>query len=56
MEAGAHVYVLTSASYSAQVYVHLRNITNAHDIAARRPFGARPNAPRWLQAGLKASF
>jgi Fe(3+) dicitrate transport protein len=56
MEAGAHVYLLTTARYSAQVYVHLRNITNTHDIAARRPFGARPNAPRWLQAGVKASF
>jgi hypothetical protein len=34
----------------------LRNLGNAADIAARRPFGARPIAPRWLQAGLKASF
>ena len=51
-EAGARVYLPAST----QVYLLVRNLGNAADIAARRPFGARPIAPRWLQAGLKASF
>jgi len=51
-EAGARVYLPASS----QLYVLWRNFTNQADIAARRPFGARPIAPRWLQAGLKASF
>jgi Fe(3+) dicitrate transport protein len=51
-EAGARVYLPASS----QLYVLWRNFTNQADIAARRPFGARPIAPRWLQVGLKASF
>ncbi|HEY0710275.1 MAG TPA: TonB-dependent receptor, partial [Polyangia bacterium] len=37
-------------------YLQLRNVFNATDIASRRPFGARPTAPRWLQLGIKAGF
>ena len=40
----------------AQVYVNVRNILGAEDIAARLPFGARPVAPRWVQVGTKWSF
>ena len=29
---------------------------NAQNIVGRRPYGARVNAPRWLQVGLKAEF
>jgi Fe(3+) dicitrate transport protein len=51
-EAGARVYLVPRA----HLYLHLRNVANAHDIASRRPYGARPIAPRWVQAGIKATF
>jgi Fe(3+) dicitrate transport protein len=38
------------------VYANLRNVTGSRDIVGRRPFGARPNAPRWLQVGAKLAF
>lgn len=37
-------------------YANLRNAFNAQNIVGRRPYGARVNAPRWLQVGLKAEF
>ena len=39
-----------------RVYANLRNAFGAENIVGRRPYGARPNAPRWLQVGLKAQF
>ncbi len=41
---------------AGQVYVNVRNMLGAEDIAARLPFGARPVAPRWVQVGTKWSF
>ena len=38
------------------IYGNLRNVTGASRIAGRRPFGARPNPPRWLQVGAKLAF
>ncbi len=38
------------------LYANLRNVANAQNIVARRPYGARVNAPRWLQIGAKAHF
>lgn len=38
------------------LYTNVRNIADARYIVSRRPFGARPNAPRWVQFGLKADF
>jgi Fe(3+) dicitrate transport protein len=38
------------------VYANWRNVTQAKAIAGRRPFGARPGAPRWLQVGAKLAF
>lgn len=38
------------------VYANLRNVTGSRDIVGRRPYGARPNAPRWLQVGAKLTF
>jgi Fe(3+) dicitrate transport protein len=38
------------------IYGNLRNLTGEASIAGRRPFGARPNAPRWLQVGAKLAF
>jgi Fe(3+) dicitrate transport protein len=52
LEAGAHVTLYGSS----QVYAHLRNLTDARDVASRRPYGARPISPRWFQAGVKSSF
>ena len=51
-DAGARVYL----PLATQLYLQVRNLTNAADIAARRPFGARPIAPRWVQVGLKAQY
>lgn len=36
-----------------RLYANLRNMLNERDLVSRRPFGARPNPPRWLQVGLK---
>jgi Fe(3+) dicitrate transport protein len=33
-----------------------RNVLGDQFIVSHRPFGARPNAPRWLQAGLTVTF
>ncbi len=38
------------------LYANLRNALDAQVIASRRPYGARPNPPRWLQVGAKVSF
>jgi Fe(3+) dicitrate transport protein len=37
-------------------YLQIRNVFDTTDIASRRPFGARPTAPRWVQLGVKAGF
>lgn len=36
-----------------EVYGNVRNLFNEHDLVSRRPFGARPNAPRMIQVGVK---
>ena len=36
-----------------ELYLQLRNVVGARNIVSRRPFGARPNAPRRVQAGLR---
>ncbi len=38
------------------LYAHLRNVLDDRPIVSRRPYGARPAAPRWLQVGLEAKF
>jgi Fe(3+) dicitrate transport protein len=38
------------------LYANVRNLFDSHDIVSRRPFGARPNAPRWVQVGAKVTF
>ena len=37
-------------------YVIGKNILGNEYLTARRPFGARPGAPRWMQAGVRATF
>ncbi|MBX3193048.1 MAG: TonB-dependent receptor [Labilithrix sp.] len=39
-----------------KVYTNVRNVSGAEYIIGRRPYGARPNPPRWFQIGLKAHF
>ena len=39
-----------------KIYVHARNLLDYQGIMAHRPFGARPNAPRWIQGGAKFEF
>ena len=39
-----------------RIYANLRNAFGAENIVGRRPYGARPNAPRWLQVGMKFQF
>ncbi len=38
------------------LYVNGRNLTNQRALVARRPLGARPNAPLMVQSGVKADF
>ncbi len=39
-----------------QVYLDVRNALDSHALVARRPFGARPNAPRTILGGLKITY
>lgn len=41
---------------AARFYVTATNLTNSAALVARRPFGARPQAPLLFQAGFKYSF
>lgn len=52
LDVGAWVRILEPLS----VYGQVRNLLNAHDIVSRRPYGARPSAPRWIQVGAKVAF
>lgn len=36
-----------------ELYGQIRNLTDARYIASRRPYGARPNPPRWVQLGAR---
>ena len=39
-----------------KAYANVRNLLNYRGIMAHRPFGARPNAPLWIQVGLKGKL
>ncbi len=39
-----------------ELYAQVRNLFDEHAIASRRPYGARPNPPRWIQAGARLAF
>lgn len=52
LDAGAYVSPLSWL----RVYANLRNVFGAENIVGHRPYGARPNAPRWLQVGVKLTF
>ena len=38
------------------IYGNVRNVTGTQNLVSRRPYGARVNAPRWIQVGAKAEF
>lgn len=38
------------------LYANVQNLFDRQYIVARRPFGARPNAPRFAHVGIRASF
>jgi Fe(3+) dicitrate transport protein len=40
----------------AELYADVRNLFEAQNVVARRPYGARPNAPRWFHAGVKLTL
>lgn len=55
------LYVLDAGAFyqvvePLRLYLNVRNVLDDQFIVARRPYGARPNAPRWVQAGAKFSF
>jgi Fe(3+) dicitrate transport protein len=39
-----------------EFYTSVKNVFDNQPLVSRRPFGARPIAPRWAQLGAKASF
>ena len=49
VDVGAKYRILSNL----ELYGNVRNLFNEHDLVSRRPFGARPNAPRMIQVGLK---
>jgi Fe(3+) dicitrate transport protein len=44
------------ASSPIELYLVVRNLLDDQKIVSRRPFGARPNAPRWIEVGVKAEL
>jgi Fe(3+) dicitrate transport protein len=52
VDVGAHYRVLEPLD----LYLNVRNLFEEQALVARRPFGARPNAPRWVQVGAKVKF
>ena len=39
-----------------KIYGTVQNLLDSVYVVSHRPFGARPNAPRWVHVGLKAAF
>lgn len=52
LDVGVHYLALPGL----RLYAHARNLLDEAYIASRRPYGARPNAPRWIQAGAQLEF
>lgn len=44
------------ATSRLRLYANVNNVTDSRNIVARRPYGARPNAPRWVQVGARFEF
>ena len=41
---------------STRLQVIVGNVTDEAAIVAHRPYGARPNRPKWITLGVKQSF
>jgi Fe(3+) dicitrate transport protein len=52
LDLGAHYQVLRNL----RLYGQVRNLLDGQYIASRRPYGARPNPPRWIQIGAQLDF
>ncbi|HWO13245.1 MAG TPA: TonB-dependent receptor [Polyangiaceae bacterium] len=52
VDAGVHYRPLPAL----RVYLQARNLFDELYIASRRPYGARPNPPRWVQLGAQLEF
>ncbi len=52
VDVGAH----TNLPGNSQIYLQVRNLLDEAAIVSYRPFGARPNAPRWVQVGAKWEY
>lgn len=52
LDAGASL----SAGQPFSLYINVNNLLDQRRVMSHRPFGARPNAPRWVHAGIKAKF
>jgi len=49
LDVGASLQLLSGLT----LYANVRNLTDEVAIVSRRPYGARPNPPRWVQVGIK---
>jgi Fe(3+) dicitrate transport protein len=52
LDVGLH-YVLVPG---LRLYAQARNLLDQAVVASRRPYGARPNPPRWVQLGAQLEF
>jgi Fe(3+) dicitrate transport protein len=56
VQAVLDVHLAFALSSWAQLTFDARNLTDNRALVGRRPFGARPNAPRMLIGGLKLNW
>ena len=52
LDLGLHYQVLPKL----RLYAQARNLLDGQFIASRRPYGARPNPPRWIQLGAELAL
>lgn len=52
LDVGGHFWAMDGA----RLYIRARNLLGTASIVSRRPYGARPNAPRWVQAGVELQY
>lgn len=52
LDLGLHYQVLPKL----RLYAQARNLLDGQFIASRRPYGARPNPPRWVQLGAELAL
>jgi Fe(3+) dicitrate transport protein len=52
VDVGLHYQLLPGI----RIYGQARNLFDEAFIVSRRPYGARPNPPRWVQVGAQLEF